>query len=41
MTKEIITTKIAIFQRKEVRKIIHNNEWWFSVTDVIEVLTRL
>jgi len=40
MTKEIITTKIAIFQRKEVRKIIHNNEWWFSVTDVIEVLTN-
>ncbi len=40
MNKEIITTKIAIFQRKEVRKIIHNNEWWFSVTDVIEVLTN-
>jgi hypothetical protein len=33
------TTKIAIFQKKEIRKIIHKNEWWFSVTDVIEVLT--
>jgi DNA-damage-inducible protein D len=39
MTKEIITTKIAVFQKKEIRKIIHNNEWWFSVIDVIEALT--
>lgn len=38
MTQKI-TTKIAIFQRKEIRKIIHNNEWWFSVADVIEALT--
>jgi len=33
------TTKIAIFQKKEIRKAIHNNEWWFSVADVIEALT--
>lgn len=39
MNKEITTTKIAIFQRKEIRKILHNNEWWFSVVDVIAVLT--
>jgi len=39
MTKEIITTKIAVFQRKEIRKIIHKNDWWFSVIDVIEALT--
>ena len=39
MTKEIITTKIAIFQKKEIRKVIHNNEWWFSVSDVVEALT--
>jgi len=39
MTKEITTTKIAIFQRKEIRKIIHKNEWWFSIIDVIEALT--
>ncbi|MBU2035885.1 MAG: Bro-N domain-containing protein [Patescibacteria group bacterium] len=38
MKKEIIA-KIAIFQGKKVRKIIHNNEWWFSVIDIIEVLT--
>lgn len=38
MTQKIIT-KIAIFQKKEIRKTIRNNEWWFSVADVIEVLT--
>ena len=32
-------TKIAVFKGKEVRKIIHNNEWWFSVSDVVAVLT--
>lgn len=31
--------KIAIFQKKEIRKTLHRNEWWFSVIDVIEVLT--
>ena len=39
MNKEIITTKIAIFRKKKIRKIIHKNEWWFSVVDVIEALT--
>ncbi len=32
-------TKIAIFKGKEVRKILYNNEWWFSISDVVEVLT--
>lgn len=41
MTKEHIeTTKIAIFKGKKVRKIIYQNEWWFSVIDVIEALTE-
>ena len=39
MDKGIKTTKIAIFQKKEIRKTIHNNEWWFSVADIIEALT--
>ncbi len=39
MTKEIIATKIAIFRKKEIRKTIHKNEWWFSVVDVVAVLT--
>ncbi|MEK9179600.1 MAG: Bro-N domain-containing protein [Patescibacteria group bacterium] len=33
------TTKIAIFKGKKIRKILSQNEWWFSVTDVIFVLT--
>jgi prophage antirepressor-like protein len=33
------TTKIAVFKGRQVRKTIHNNEWWFSVIDVIEALT--
>jgi len=32
-------TKIAIFQKKEVRKILHKNEWWFVIEDVVAVLT--
>ncbi len=32
-------TRIALFQRKEVRSTIHNNEWWFVITDVVTVLT--
>lgn len=32
-------TKIAVFKGKKVRKTINKNEWWFSVVDVIEVLT--
>ena len=39
MTKEAAVTKIAIFRKKEIRKAIHNKEWWFSVVDVCEALT--
>lgn len=31
--------KIAIFQKKEIRKQIHGGEWWFVINDVIAVLT--
>ena len=34
-----ITTKIALFKKKEIRKTLHNGEWWFAVNDVIEALT--
>ncbi len=32
-------TKIAIFKGKQIRKILHEDEWWFSVIDVVSVLT--
>ena len=31
--------KIAILKGKKIRKIIHNNEWWFSIVDVVGSLT--
>ena len=39
-TKISTITKIAIFKGKEVRKVIFQNEWWFSVIDVVEALTE-
>ena len=32
--------KIAIFKKKPIREIIFQNEWWFSVVDVVGVLTE-
>lgn len=31
-------TNIAVFRSKGIRKTIHNDELWFSVSDVVEVL---
>ena len=33
------STQIALFKGKKIRKTIHDNQWWFSVVDVIEALT--
>jgi len=33
------TIKIAVFRDKEIRKTIHNNEWWFVIEDVVFALT--
>lgn len=33
------TTKIVLFKNKQVRKTLHQNEWHFSVVDIIEALT--
>jgi DNA-damage-inducible protein D len=30
--------KIALFQGKQIRKILYEGNWWFSIIDVIEVL---
>src|SRR3989338_7070075 len=34
-----MTTSIAIFKGKGIRKTIHNNEWWFAIVDVVAILT--
>src|SRR4030042_229950 len=40
MANELIpTTKIAVFRKKEIRKTIHENEWWFVIRDVVAALT--
>jgi len=33
------TSKIALFKGNKIRKVIYENEWWFSVIDVVEALT--
>ncbi|MFT6077450.1 MAG: hypothetical protein ACJATU_000654 [Rickettsiales bacterium] len=32
--------KISLFKGKKIRKTIHQNEWWFSVIDVVSALTE-
>ena len=41
MTVKNTTTKIAIFQKKEIRKTIHKDEWWFVIEDVVAALTEI
>lgn len=31
--------KLVVFKSKDIRRTLHNNEWWFAVADVVEVLT--
>ncbi len=37
MTEEL--QKVALFKGKKIRKLIHENDWWFSVVDVCGALT--
>lgn len=32
-------TKVAVFKGKEVRKILLQNEWYFSIVDIVAILT--
>jgi DNA-damage-inducible protein D len=32
-------SNIAVFKGKEIRKTIHNKEWWFVIVDVVSALT--
>ncbi len=39
MNNNFSSTKIALFKGNEIRKTIHNNEWWFVIVDIIVALT--
>jgi len=40
MANELMpATKIAVFKGSQIRKTIHNDQWWFVVEDVVVVLT--
>lgn len=30
---------LAVFKGRQIRRTLHKNEWWFSVSDVVEALT--
>jgi DNA-damage-inducible protein D len=30
---------VARFQKREIRRTMHDGEWWFVITDVIAALT--
>ena len=32
--------KLSVFEGKNIRRIWHNEEWWFSVVDVVGALTE-
>jgi prophage antirepressor-like protein len=34
------SSKITIFKSKQIRKTLHQSEWYFSIIDIIAVLTR-
>lgn len=31
--------KLAIFHGQAIRRVLQNGQWWFSITDIIQVLT--
>lgn len=34
------SSKIAIFKGKQIRKAIHQGEWYFAIIDIVAVLTE-
>jgi len=32
-------TRLVVFKNKKIRRVLNNNEWWFSVVDVCGALT--
>ena len=32
--------KIIVFRNRNIRRTWHNNEWFFSISDIIEILSE-
>jgi DNA-damage-inducible protein D len=32
-------SRVALFQSREIRRTLHNDEWWFVITDIVAALT--
>ena len=32
--------KIILFQEKEIRRVWHKDQWWFSIIDIVEILAQ-
>src|SRR5258708_11506698 len=32
-------SRAALFQKREIRRTVHQGEWWFVITDIIAALT--
>jgi len=30
---------VALFQSREIRRTLHNDAWWFVITDMVAALT--
>ena len=44
MTKKVnqqdtATAPAAVFQQKAIRRTLHNEAWWFVITDIVAALT--
>lgn len=37
--KQADLIRVAVFEGKHIRKIMHEGEWWFSIVDIVKVLT--
>ena len=34
-----MTDKLVVFKGKEIRRVLHNDEWWFAIVDIVAGLT--
>jgi DNA-damage-inducible protein D len=34
-----LESRVALFQSREIRRTLHNDEWWFVITDIVAAPT--